>query len=158
VPLLAHNEERVFCGPFVAVEPRRMPIHVVAEQQLLVGQPTVIEGAAPEGSFVAVFEDDGETAYFYAVDRSLEQSPIRDAVHVYDVAQVTDREKPSTVSVGWSVDNQKVVLLINDYPHAIFDFQQKQGFCRSGFPPPLANGEWSTRGHEWDGSANALFR
>jgi hypothetical protein len=144
--------------PFVAVEPRRMPIHVVAEQQLLVGQPTVIEGPAPTGSFVAVFEDDGETAYFYAVDRSLEPNPIRDAVHVYDVAQVTDREEPSVVSVGWSVDNQKVVLLINSSPHAIFDFQRKQGFCRSGFPPPLSNTEWSARGHGWDESASALFR
>ena len=110
--------------PFVAVEPRRMPIHVVAEQQLLVGQPTVI----------------------------------RDAVHVYDVAQVTDRGEPSVVSVGWSVDNLKVVLLINSSPHAIFDFQRKQGFCRSGFPLPLSNTEWSARGHGWDESASALFR
>jgi hypothetical protein len=135
----------------------KLPIHIVAEQQLLVGQPTVIEGPAPAGPYVAVFEDDGETAYFYAVDRSLEPNPIRDALHVYDVARVTDREEPSVVSVGWSVDNLKVVLLINSSPHAIFDFQRKQGFCRSGFPPPLSDTEWSAGGHGWDESAVAFF-
>ena len=74
---------------------------------------------------------------------------------MYDVAQVTDREEPSVVSVGWSVDNLKVVLLINSSPHAIFDFERKQGFCRSGFPPPLSNTECSAQGHGWEESASA---
>jgi hypothetical protein len=134
-----------------------MPIQVVAEQELIVGQETVIEGAAPQGPFVAVFEDDGQTGYFYALDRSQGDNPIRDTLHVYNVRNVIDREKPTVVKIGWSVDSKKVVLLINEYAHAIFDFQRKQGFCQSGFPPATSNSEWSTLGHEWDEAAIALF-
>src|SRR5579862_644513 len=112
-----------------------MRLRVVVEQELLVGRPIVIEGPAPEGNCLAVFEDDGDTGYFYAVDRSLEPEPIRDALHIYNVDHVADRERPSMVSIGWSLDNAKVVLLINGRAHAIFDFRRKQGFCRSGFPP-----------------------
>jgi hypothetical protein len=124
-----------------------MRIRVAAEQQLLVGRAAVIEGPSPKGSLIAVFEDDGETGWFYAVDTSREQDPIRDAVHVYDVAQVVHREVPSVVKVGWSLDSRKAILLINDYPHAIFDFELGRGFCRTGFPP----------GHDWSDEAMALF-
>ena len=103
-----------------------MAIHVVAEQEFLVGQATVLEGAAPEGHFVAVFEDDGETGYFYALDMSVKQQPIQDAVHIYNVDNVSDRGIPSTVKIGWSTDSTKAVLLINGDPHAVFDFQARQ--------------------------------
>jgi hypothetical protein len=45
-----------------------MPIQLTAEQEFLVGQSTVVEGFAPEGPFVAIFEDDETTGYFYALD------------------------------------------------------------------------------------------
>lgn len=134
-----------------------MPIYVVAEKQYVVGQPTIVEEVAPEGDFVAIFEDDGTTGYFYAVDISQEEQIIQDAVHIYNVADIVDRELPSTIKVGWSVDNMKAVLIINDYPHAVFDFQAKRGFCRTGFPPPPSNGQWSTEGHAWSESAIKLF-
>jgi hypothetical protein len=130
-----------------------MPIQVVAEQRLIVGQETAIEGVAPQGSFAAVFEDDGQTGYFYALDRSFDKTPIRDALHVYNACNVVDREQPSVIKIGWSIDSKKVILLINDFPHAIFDFQIKQGFCRSGFPRTKPDGEWSTCGHGWDEAA-----
>src|ERR1700739_597721 len=106
-----------------------MPIHIVAEKSFILGQATVMEGPAPEGHFVAVFEDDGETGYFYALDTSAKEQSIQDAVHLYNVANVTDRSEPSTVKIGWSTDFAKVVLLINGNAHAVFDFQAKQGFC-----------------------------
>lgn len=134
-----------------------MPIKVVAEREYLVGQSTVVEGAAPSGHFVAVFEDDGETGYFYALDTSEKQQPIQDAVLVYNVANVTDGAKPSTVKVGWSGDNMKAVLLINGHPHAVFNFQTRQGFCRSGFPSTPSNARWSTQGHAWSDSAIEFF-
>ena len=43
-------------------------------------------------------------------------------MHIYNVASVTDKDKASTVRIGWTADGCKVVLLINDYPHAVFDF------------------------------------
>jgi len=134
-----------------------MAIQVVAEQEFLVGTPIVLQGAAPDGPFVAVFEDDGDTGYFYALDTSTEGNPFQDAVHIYNTVNVTDREKPLRAAIGWSIDNKKVVLLINDYPHAIFDFVGRQGYCRTGFPPPNPNGQWSIDGHSWSESAIELF-
>jgi hypothetical protein len=55
----------VYCWSAISIS---MPIHITAEQKFIVGHPTTVEGAAPEGSFVAVFEDDQDTGYFYALD------------------------------------------------------------------------------------------
>lgn len=38
-----------------------MTILVTAQEQIIVGQEKVIESLAPEGTFAAVFEDDGES-------------------------------------------------------------------------------------------------
>jgi len=132
-----------------------MSVQIVAEQELIVGSGFFVEGPAPAGSYLAVFEDDGDTGYFYALDTSIEGLPIQDALHIYNAANVTDREKPSVVEVGWSMDSTKVVLLINAYPHAIFDFAARRGYCRTGFPPPAQDGLWS--GHEWEEAAINLF-
>lgn len=134
-----------------------MPIHIVATSQLLVGRATVVEGDAPLGCYAVVFEDDGDTAYFYAMDMSVAEQPIQDAVHIYNVANVSDRTTPSVVKIAWSEDALKAVLLINDYPHAVFDFQAKRGYCRTAFPPASAAGAWSSQGHDWSDDAIALF-
>ena len=134
-----------------------MPIIVTAEQELRVGTAIVIDGAAPESSLAAVFEDDGDTGYFYALDTGASGQQIQDALHVYNVMSVSAREKPSEVKIGWSTDSKKVVLLINGYPHAVFDFAAKRGYCRSGFPPPAAKGEWSGHDHSWSEQALQLF-
>jgi hypothetical protein len=123
----------------------------------MVGKSTVISAAVPKGTYTAVFEDDGETGYFYALDASVKDQAIRDALHVYDVESVTDKTTLATVRIGWSLDNAKAVLLINDYPHAVFDFQARRGYCRTGFPPPAPDNQWSAEGHEWDEACIALF-
>ncbi|MBX4354571.1 DUF2251 domain-containing protein, partial [Mycobacterium tuberculosis] len=48
-------------------------------------------------------------------------------------------------------------LLINGYPHGAFDFVGKNGYCRSGYPPPI-NKVWSLSGHEWSDSVDDFFR
>lgn len=70
--------------PAVGVQDVRtlMPINVVAKRQITVGTEEFVEGAAPDGSFVVIFEDDGDTGYFYALDRSQSGQPIRDAMHI----------------------------------------------------------------------------
>ncbi|WP_158178121.1 DUF2251 domain-containing protein [Pseudomonas viridiflava] len=133
-----------------------MSVYLAAEHELNVGQALVVEAPAQEGTFVMVFEDDGDTGYCYALDTGSQDNPIQDALHIYNVADVTDGAKPSNIKIGWSLDHGKAVLLINDYPHAIVDFQAKQGYCRTGFPPPADNG-WSVAGHEWDDAALQLF-
>ncbi|HWX03051.1 DUF2251 domain-containing protein [Collimonas sp.] len=134
-----------------------MPIQITAEKTFQVGQPTVVESSAPEGLYVAIFEDDNATGYFYALDASHEVQPIQDALHIYNVANISDRDKPSTVKIGWSLDSQKAVLLINGYPHAVFDFSSKQGYCRTGFPASAHNATWGSQGHEWSEDAIELF-
>ncbi|MFS0827230.1 DUF2251 domain-containing protein [Pseudomonas phoenicis] len=133
-----------------------MPIYLAADHELLPGTALVVEAPATEGPNAVVFEDDGETAYFYALDATNDNEPIQDALHIYDVQQISDRDRPSNLRVGWSEDHRKAVLLINDYPHAVFDFESKRGYCRSGFPE--ASGTlWSRSGHQWTDEALGLF-
>lgn len=134
-----------------------MPITITAESELIAGTALVVEAQAPQERFVAVFEDDGDTGYFYAVDSSADDNPIQDALHIYNAANVADKERPSEVKIGWSQDSKKAVLLINGYPHAVFDFEAKRGYCRTGFPPPQENSPWGLHGHAWSDAAVELF-
>ncbi|MGP0017489.1 MAG: DUF2251 domain-containing protein [Candidatus Sulfotelmatobacter sp.] len=60
------------------------------------------------------FEDEGETDYFYALDLLRTPDKILDAVHIYNVANVVDRDRPSQVDIVWSEDGSKCALLINN--------------------------------------------
>ena len=102
-------------------------------------------------NYGVVFDDDGTVGYFYAVEFSGEQYEIIDALHIYNVASVVDRDKPSTIQILWSDDGLKAALLINDYPHAVFDFANRKGSCRNDFPSPGSNWtrpEWSDQAVE----------
>ncbi len=79
-----------------------MTILVTLQAQLIVGEAQVIKSLAPEGMLAAVFEDDGRTGYFYALDESVEGNPILDAVHIYNVEDISDAHIPSDVKIGWS--------------------------------------------------------
>jgi hypothetical protein len=129
---------------------------LVTEQSFTVGDPTVIEGRAPNTNYAAVFEDDGRTGYFYGLDFSLIEQPIVDARHIYNVEQVADRSVPSTVQIAWSPDGLKTVLFVNKYPHAVIDFDARRSYCRTGFPPPSE--KWSAHDAAWDDKAAELFR
>lgn len=130
-----------------------MTCTVVAETTFTVGQDTWLAGDSPSGQFACVFEDDGTTAYLYAMELEPEQR-IVDAVHIYNVANVSDAHLPSQAQIVWSPDGWSSALLINDHPHAVFDFRQRRGYCRTGFPPPSA---WATNDHVWDDAALELF-
>ena len=60
------------------------------EQEWTPGSDLFLENFSPENSFGVVFEDDGEAAYFYAVEKDKEGTGIRilDALHI----QETDTE------------------------------------------------------------------
>jgi hypothetical protein len=49
---------------------------------------------------MAVFEDDGQAGYLYALDMSAAGNPMQDALHIYNVMQIADREIPSVVMIG----------------------------------------------------------
>ena len=108
------------------------------------GKEAFLDSVSPTNSFAVVFEDDGETGYFYALDTAKEGQSILDAVHIYNAGNVTDSDKVSEAMVIWSKTGEQAALLINGYPHAVFDFVAERGYCRTGFPPPGAN--WSSEG------------
>ncbi|EOE6858128.1 DUF2251 domain-containing protein [Cronobacter dublinensis] len=134
-----------------------MTVLVTMQAELIVGEAQVIKSLAPEGMLAAVFEDDGETGYFYALDESVDGNPIQDAVLIYHAEDISDGRIPSEVKIGWSEDSQKCVLLINGYPHAALDFVGKNGYSRSDFPPPI-NKIWSKSGHKWSDAVDDFFR
>ena len=56
-----------------------------------------------------MFEDDGDTGYFYARDGE----SIVDAMQLYVVETFKDRDKPATLQIAWSDDGLKAVLVIH---------------------------------------------
>ena len=107
-------------------------IYVYEEETFIVGEDTFIESTS-ENNFTVIFEDNLETGYFYAVDRENGMEML-DALHVYNVADVVDKQKPSILKIFWTEDSTKSLLVINDYCHAVFDFKNKAGYCRNAFP------------------------
>ena len=115
---------------------------------------------ALEGTYSAIFEDDGETGYFYAYDRARDNSPILDAVFIYNVKYVKDRDKASEAMIYWSNTHDKCALNINGYPHAAFDFEARRGFGRADFPnfEKSSNALWPQQDHIWsDDAVNWLY-
>lgn len=102
-----------------------------------------------------IFEDDGETGYFYAADVSTGDFAILDAVHIYSVEGVKERDRSSAATILWSSDNCKAALLINRRPHAVFDFSRRYGYCRDNFPEPQPDSGWSRP--QWNDDVRSLF-
>jgi hypothetical protein len=129
-------------------------------ETLVVGAPTIIPQDPPDGRHSAFFEDDGETGYFYALDLLRTPDRILDALHIYYVKNVVDRDRPSRVDIVWSEDGLKCALLINDHPHAAFDFSARRGYCRTNFPNSKnpADGSWMTADHSWSDEVLSWFR
>ena len=124
-----------------------MPVMTTAPTELLVGIETTFESPSPTQPIGAVFEDDGDTGYFYALDFTAKDNPIVDALHIYTAADISDRDKPSTLGIIWSEDGLRAGLVINNLLHAMFDFAAKRGHCRSNFPPPIRG--WTRHGPDW---------
>jgi hypothetical protein len=110
------------------------------EESFIVGEDTFWKSDSPTESFGVVFEDDLNTGYFYAVNRT-HDSQIFDALHIYNVEDVVDKEKPCKIQIFWTDNGLIASLLINDYCHAIFDFNKRAGYCRNGFPE--CNSDWA---------------
>ena len=109
-------------------------MHLGTEAKVTVGTTdTFLDSTAVGGKNSVVFEDDGTTGYFYAVRTGTEQE-ILDTLHIYDVANVTDRHIPVKIQIFWDETWTAAVLLINGHGHALYDFQRSAGFCRNAFP------------------------
>ncbi len=133
-------------------ESQAMP-SIGLEEEIQVGDEVVLSSGSSSSNYGVVFEDDGKVGYLYAIKFRGENYNILDAMHVYNVSSVVDREKPSTIKILWSDNGLKAALLINDYPHAVFDFATHQGFCRTNFPSP--GPKWTRR--EWSDQVIECF-
>ena len=124
-------------------------------EMLFVGSPAIFSVDSPDGRRSSFFEDDEDTGYFYALDLLRTPDRILDAVQIYNVANVVARDRPSQVDILWSKDGSKCALLINDYPHAAFDFSARRGYCRTNFPnfKNPEDGSWVTDDHSWSDEA-----
>lgn len=118
-------------------------------QSFVAGQNTFIESFSPENNYGVVFEDDGETGYFYAIEKGPGngEQRILDALHIYELADTTEK-KPSSLLIIWSKDWLKCALVIDDHCHAVFDFENHGGYNINEFPPP--NQIWTKRGRKLD--------
>jgi hypothetical protein len=122
-------------------------VFLMAQTTCLVGD-IFLDGPSPKiDHYHVVFEDDGNTGYLYAYDLRNEKQPILDALHIYNVQNIEDREKPSLFQIFWSSDGLKAALFINHYPHAVFDLESQRGYCRTNFPP--TNPQITKYSHEW---------
>jgi hypothetical protein len=114
-------------------------------ERFIPGTETWYASDSPTCNFSAIFEDDGDTGYFYAYDRSASADPILDAVQIYNVESVLDRDIESIVEIIWAPDGMKAVVFLNDCPHAVIDFAKHCSYCRTSFPDPPKNwqrGKW----------------
>lgn len=123
------------------------------QEQIRVGDEVVLSSYSPAANYGVIFEDDGTVGYLYGIEFSDENYNIVDAMHIYNVSSVINRDQPSTIQIVWSDDGLKAALLIDDYPHAVCDFANREGFCRTNFPSPSPN--W--KGHEWSDQALESF-
>ena len=123
-------------------------------KKIMVGTANVVESDAADNLRGVVFEDDCNTGYFYARDYEVDILFV-DALHIYTVENVADKELESVVDILWSDNFMQAVLLINNYPHAVFDFSKKKSYSRDNFPDPDPTTGWSH--HEWDDGVREWF-
>src|SRR5262245_34851230 len=89
---------------------------LVAENKFQPGNAITIQGSSPSTQYSVVFEDDGETGYLYGLDTSSPEIQILDALHIYNVSNISDGDIPSQIQIIWTADGLKALLLINNYP------------------------------------------
>lgn len=120
-------------------------IYSVLTDQLLIGQP-YRNGAhsTKHEHLVVMFEDDGETGYFYAMDLHQSEQPVVDSLFVYRKEDVDAKtlQEPRRLEICWSEDGYMAFLLINSYPHAVFDYREFVGYNATKFPYAELGSMW----------------
>jgi len=116
-----------------------------------------LKSHAPGFSFYVVLNDEKGVGSFYAGDTN--QTPrIVDCLQIYNTADLLDKDKPHLFEIFWSKDGQKAALRIDQYFHAVFDFDEKRGYCRTNFPPSNPSSLFGEYSHEWDDDCLKWFR
>ena len=115
--------------------------YLMQERDWVPGQDLFVDSFSPESRYGVVFEDDGEAAYFYAVEKDETGNGVKvlDALHIYEVPEEEDREpQQQALKIIWSRDWMKCALVIDAFVHALYDFETQGGYNINEFPPPNA--------------------
>ena len=75
------------------------------EETFTVGQDTFFDSISPTTTYGVTFEDDLTTGYFYAVETKSDIN-ILDALHIHNVVDVKDKDKPCKIQIFWTTDGQ----------------------------------------------------
>ena len=111
--------------------------YLLREQAYTAGETTFIDCINDINNYAVAFEDDTDTGYFYAFILDAEgKQLVLDALHIYNIEEVPEEQRKGIIRIIWSKDWQRCALVINNYCHAIFDFENHGGYCRNEFPPP----------------------
>lgn len=124
-------------------------------ETITIGSPITLECSSSKTSFAVIFEDDGETGYFYGLNLENKKQPVLDSLHIYNVRDVLDSNVSLKVEIFWSEDGLKSRLEINGFTHAVFDFESRKAYCRSNYPRPDRR---FTNSHQWSDGALDLFK
>ena len=118
------------------------------EKTLVQGDKSFVESNSPENHYGVVFEDDGETGYFYGIQTDPVSGEIRvlDALHIYEVPEDPPGRDLVKLLIIWSRDWLKCALVLDDHCHAVFDFEKHGGYNINEFPPP--NAIWTRAGRK----------
>ncbi len=118
--------------------------YLLKNQNIIIGEQTFTESVSSENNYQVIFEDDTDTGYFYAAKRNKDtgELSILDMLLVYDVESIEVSERNATLHIIWSTDWMKCGLVLNNYCHAVFDFENEAGYNRHEFPPPVL---WHTQ-------------
>lgn len=119
-------------------------LHLVLEDKHLIGQAKRFGAhSTKHENLVVMFEDDGETGYFYAMDLHNSEQPIVDSLYVYGVDSIEGKHEARQFQICWSEDGYQAFLLVNGYPHAAFDFTRLVGYNSNKYPMPDISSLWS---------------
>lgn len=107
-----------------------------------------LKGRSPGFPYYVMLIDEGEVGYFYAGNTDAKR-PIVDSLQIYNTQELVDKDKTHLIEIVWSEDKLKAALLINRYFHAVFDFEENRGYCRTNFPPSHPRSLFGEYSHEW---------
>jgi len=100
-----------------------------------IGELQVLESTPRANRFGVVFEDHGETGYFYGIDVSTSDLTILDALEIYNVSAFKDEDRERKLEIVWTDDGLRAALIINGSVQAVYDFMKRRAACRANFPP-----------------------
>ena len=117
---------------------------------------TGYKSLAPEGMLAAVFEDDGRTGYFYALDESVEETRL----WTQYTSTMPKTFQTVTFLLMLKLAGQKIVRSAYSdqwIPARGIRFRGKKRVLQEWLSSPI-NKVWSLSGHEWSDSVDDFFR